>query len=360
MSFSQAVSSVLLNKYATFSGRARRSEYWWWYLFVTLVFVVAGILDRAIGLTYSDLTIGGGWIATIAGIVFLIPNLAVAVRRLHDTGRTGWWLLIGLVPVIGFFVLLYFFVLDSENDNAVRPLPQGLKPPPEPRGARPGAPSRRYRGAVTLRVLPRPEWEALAAAHEARVDAATAAHRERRSDGRTHPVEDFLFRYYNNSPARLRRWHPGAGVAARGCRGPHLAPAGPTTACEGDGVVLDVAGFLAARGAAVTFVRRPVAPPPSPGRRSWAASGCTSGRWCTASRPTTCGTRAGRCGWAATAPTRWWSGTASAARTSTPTGSSRVGAAAERAAPHPGRPGGHGAARAACTPGWTSTSGRSS
>ena len=124
MSFSQAVSSVLLNKYATFSGRARRSEYWWWYLFVTIVFVVAGILDRAVGLTYSDLTLGGGWIATIAGIVFLVPNLAVAVRRLHDTGRTGWWLLIGLVPVIGFFVLLYFFVLDSENDNQYGPYPK--------------------------------------------------------------------------------------------------------------------------------------------------------------------------------------------------------------------------------------------
>ena len=124
MSFSQAVSSVLLNKYATFSGRARRSEYWWWYLFVTIVFVVAGILDQAIGLTYSDLTVGGGWIATIAGIVFLIPNLAVGVRRLHDTGRTGWWLLIGLVPVIGFVVLLYFFVLDSENDNQYGPYPK--------------------------------------------------------------------------------------------------------------------------------------------------------------------------------------------------------------------------------------------
>jgi uncharacterized membrane protein YhaH (DUF805 family) len=124
MTFSQAVSSVLLNKYATFSGRARRSEYWWWYLFVTIVFVVAGILDRAVGFTYSDTTVGGGWIATIAGIVFLIPNLAVAVRRLHDTGRTGWWLLIGLVPVIGFFVLLYFFVLDSENDNQYGPYPK--------------------------------------------------------------------------------------------------------------------------------------------------------------------------------------------------------------------------------------------
>jgi uncharacterized membrane protein YhaH (DUF805 family) len=124
MSFSQAVSSVLLNKYATFSGRARRSEYWWWYLFITLVGIVASIIDRAAGLTYSDLTVGGGWLATITGIVFLIPTLAVAVRRLHDTGRSGWWLLIGLIPVIGFFVLLYFFVLDSENDNQYGPSPK--------------------------------------------------------------------------------------------------------------------------------------------------------------------------------------------------------------------------------------------
>ena len=57
--------------------------------------------------------------------MFLIPNLAVAVRRLHDTGRSGWWLLIGLIPIIGFFVLLYFFVLDSENDNQYGPYPKG-------------------------------------------------------------------------------------------------------------------------------------------------------------------------------------------------------------------------------------------
>ena len=123
MTFSQAVSSVLLNKYATFSGRARRSEYWWWYLFVTIVFLVASVIDQAIGFTYSDLTLGGGWLATIAAIVFLVPNLAVGVRRLHDTGRTGWWLLIGLVPLIGVIVLIYFFVLDSENDNQYGPSP---------------------------------------------------------------------------------------------------------------------------------------------------------------------------------------------------------------------------------------------
>jgi uncharacterized membrane protein YhaH (DUF805 family) len=85
---------------------------------------VASVIDQAIGFTYSDLTLGGGWLATIAAIVFLVPNLAVGVRRLHDTGRTGWWLLIGLVPLIGVIVLIYFFVLDSENDNQYGPSPK--------------------------------------------------------------------------------------------------------------------------------------------------------------------------------------------------------------------------------------------
>ncbi len=124
MSLSQAVSSVLLNKYATFSGRARRSEYWWWYLFITIIGIVASILDRAIGLTYSDLTVGGGWLATITGIVFFIPTLAVSIRRLHDTSKSGWWILIGLVPLIGWLILLWFYVTDSDADNQYGPYPK--------------------------------------------------------------------------------------------------------------------------------------------------------------------------------------------------------------------------------------------
>ena len=123
MSFGQAVRTVF-SKYATFSGRARRSEYWWWYLFVTLVFVAAAILDAATGLNYGDTSYGGGWISSFAGLALLLPNLAVGVRRLHDTGRTGWWLLIGLVPFVGVIVLLYFFILDSENDNQYGPYPK--------------------------------------------------------------------------------------------------------------------------------------------------------------------------------------------------------------------------------------------
>ena len=103
-------------------------------------------------------------------------------------------------------------------------------------------------------MLPPDVWRALEAAHEDRVDAATAAHRERREDGRRHPVEDFLFRYYNHSPARLRRWHPGPGVVLDGAA--HLPRAGWTHyRVVGNAVQLDVDAFLRARASAVTFVR---------------------------------------------------------------------------------------------------------
>ncbi len=112
----------------------------------------------------------------------------------------------------------------------------------------------RYFGGVTTRVLPVDVWRAREAAHAQRVDVATAAHRERREDGRAHPVEDFLFRYYNNPPARLRRWHPGAGVVLEGAA--HLPRAGWSHyRVVGDRVELDVDAFLEARGSAVSFVR---------------------------------------------------------------------------------------------------------
>ncbi len=108
---------------------------------------------------------------------------------------------------------------------------------------------------MTPRVLEPEQWRALEAAHEERVDAATAAHRERWSGGRTHPVEDFLFRYYNNSPARLRRWHPGADVVlADAAHLPRAQWAHYRT--ESDAVRLDLDAFLAARGPAVAFVRQ--------------------------------------------------------------------------------------------------------
>jgi uncharacterized membrane protein YhaH (DUF805 family) len=121
MSFTDAVRTCL-SKYVDFSGRARRSEYWWFALFVILAGVVGTLLDGLFG-TRSDL--GAGAVQGVINLALLLPSLAVAVRRLHDTSRTGWWILIGLVPVVGWIVLLVFYVQDSEADNEYGPSPKG-------------------------------------------------------------------------------------------------------------------------------------------------------------------------------------------------------------------------------------------
>jgi uncharacterized membrane protein YhaH (DUF805 family) len=117
MSFVDAVRSGF-NNYANFSGRALRSEYWWWVVFVWIAGAVASIIDRALGWRVYETTVSGfqqgsGPIAAIVGLALIIPGLAVAVRRLHDTDRSGWWLLISIIPIIGWLVLLYFFVISG-------------------------------------------------------------------------------------------------------------------------------------------------------------------------------------------------------------------------------------------------------
>lgn len=101
--------------------------------------------------------------------------------------------------------------------------------------------------------MARSEWEAAEAAHHACVDVATAAHLRRREDGRRHPVEDFLFTYYSQRPAQLRRWHPGPGVVLEGAGG--LPRAGwRFYRADGGGVQLDLPGFAESRGETVQFV----------------------------------------------------------------------------------------------------------
>ncbi|UYM05733.1 DUF805 domain-containing protein [Solicola gregarius] len=120
MGFVEAVQTVL-SKYVVFSGRARRSEYWWFFLFSVLVSLVASAIDAAAGTDYGS---GGGVINTIVGLALFLPGLAVAIRRLHDTGRVGWWILIGLIPLIGWIVLIIFYVQDSHADNKYGPNPK--------------------------------------------------------------------------------------------------------------------------------------------------------------------------------------------------------------------------------------------
>ena len=141
MSFQDAVRICLQRKYADFNGRARRSEYWFFILFTAIVGAVAGTLDAIFGLRSG--TYGGtGPIQGILQLALLVPTLAVGARRLHDTGRSGWWQLIGLVPIVGWIVLIVFFVQDSHPANQHGPNPKGLgeghgagysqTPPPPP------------------------------------------------------------------------------------------------------------------------------------------------------------------------------------------------------------------------------------
>ncbi|MFN1650048.1 DUF805 domain-containing protein [Vibrio rotiferianus] len=105
---------VILN-YTNFNGRARRQEYWYFTLVNVLVNLVMGIIDRAIGsATQMD---NFGFFGVIYALFIMIPSIAVTVRRLHDSGRTGWWALIAFVPVIGILVLLYFLIQDSEEGS---------------------------------------------------------------------------------------------------------------------------------------------------------------------------------------------------------------------------------------------------
>ena len=117
-----------LKQYTDFNGRAQRTEYWLFVLFCIVVSVVLALIDRMIG-TYNS-TGGIGLLGGIFSLAILLPGIAVAVRRLHDTGRTGWWLLIGLIPLIGEIVLLVFMVQDSApGTNAYGPSPKELPPP---------------------------------------------------------------------------------------------------------------------------------------------------------------------------------------------------------------------------------------
>jgi len=123
MSFQDAVRTCLQQKYVDFSGRARRSEYWFFVLFYVIARIVANIIDSIIG-TRGFLG-GNGLLGTLLALALLLPGLAVAVRRLHDTGRSGWWVLIGLIPLVGAIVLIVFFVQDSQGENQYGPNPKG-------------------------------------------------------------------------------------------------------------------------------------------------------------------------------------------------------------------------------------------
>ena len=120
MGFVEAVKTCF-NKYAKFEGRATRSEYWWFQLFYGLVMFVAMIVDFLLfGETEAFLIL-----TMVALLPFVLPNLAVTVRRLHDSGKSGWFLLVNFIPYIGAIILIVLCCLDSEpTTNQYGPSPK--------------------------------------------------------------------------------------------------------------------------------------------------------------------------------------------------------------------------------------------
>jgi len=103
----------VLKQYADFGGRARRKEYWMFVLFNVIFAIVAMGLDNLLGISFGDIPYGP--IYALYGLAVFIPGLAVVVRRLHDIGKSGWWILIGLIPIIGSIWILVLLVTDSES-----------------------------------------------------------------------------------------------------------------------------------------------------------------------------------------------------------------------------------------------------
>jgi uncharacterized membrane protein YhaH (DUF805 family) len=98
---------VVLENYANFEGRARRAEFWWYALANIIIGIVFNILIAISGIF---------WVLDIIyGLAVLIPGIAVGIRRLHDTDKSGWWLLIGLVPFVGIIVLIVFFATEGSR-----------------------------------------------------------------------------------------------------------------------------------------------------------------------------------------------------------------------------------------------------
>lgn len=118
MTFSKAVSICMKQKYACFNGRASRAEFWYFYLFEVLTLIAVGIVFAILGAMSgdSDVAVGAMVIGMgLGSLVLFCPMLGVGIRRLHDTGKSGWWYLISCVPYIGSLVLLIFFCLAGEQ-----------------------------------------------------------------------------------------------------------------------------------------------------------------------------------------------------------------------------------------------------
>ncbi len=103
-----------MKKFADFSGRARRKDYWMFVLIYVIISFLIAIVESIIGTSF---------LSAVYGLILFVPTISIAARRLHDTGRSGWWQLIGLIPIVGWIILIIFFVQDSHPENEYGPSP---------------------------------------------------------------------------------------------------------------------------------------------------------------------------------------------------------------------------------------------
>ena len=128
---------VVRDNYANFSGRAQRAEFWWFVLVNLIILILAMIADNLSGLAFEyvdpftgvAVSMGYGWIYTIYALATFLPALAVSVRRLHDTDRSGWLLLLNLVPCVGIILLVWYCGDSTPGDNQYGPNPKGIGGP---------------------------------------------------------------------------------------------------------------------------------------------------------------------------------------------------------------------------------------
>lgn len=125
--------SVLRDHYADFAGRARRREFW---MFALINFVISLVLGIVLGLVHM------GPLSNIYSLAVLVPSLALGARRLHDTDRSGWWQLVGIIPIVGWIILIIWCATDSQpGDNKYGPNPKGAAAAPAPAAVPPVTPT---------------------------------------------------------------------------------------------------------------------------------------------------------------------------------------------------------------------------
>jgi uncharacterized membrane protein YhaH (DUF805 family) len=116
----------VLRQYAAFSGRSRRKEYWYFVLFNLLISIGLGLIAGVAGTVMGAEWLGFA-IVLLYFLAVLVPAVAVTIRRLHDTGRSGWWILLGVVPVLGLIMLVFLFQGSETGQNRYGPNPKEVK-----------------------------------------------------------------------------------------------------------------------------------------------------------------------------------------------------------------------------------------